>query len=84
MNRAERIKEIITTSLTPTHLEIEDQSESHKGHRGTHDNGETHYQITISTPFFNGKTRVECHRKINTLLKDEFQTGLHALSIKII
>ena len=84
MNREERIKNILMSSLVPTHLDIQDQSEAHKGHKGTHDNGETHYQVTISSKSFKDKSRVECHRQINTLLKEEFETGLHALSIKII
>ena len=84
MNRKERIKEILLQALHPTHLEIEDQSDAHKGHKGTHDNGETHYQVTISSSQFNDKSKVESHRLINKLLSEEFVSGLHALSIKII
>ena len=84
MNREHRIKQILTESLKPTFLDIEDQSDAHKGHKGTHDNGETHYQVTISSSEFNNKSKVESHRLINKLLSEEFSSGLHALSIKVI
>ena len=84
MSRESRIKQILTESLRPTYLEIEDQSDAHKGHKGTHDNGETHYQVTISTQLFSNKSKLESHRVINKLLNEEFQSGLHALSIKIV
>ena len=83
MSRLERMSSILTQELTPTHLEIMDQSEAHKGHRGTHNNGESHYEISIKSPMFENKSRVECHRMINKLLKEEFDSGLHALSIKL-
>ncbi len=84
MSRLERINSIITQDLTPTHLEIIDQSEAHKGHKGSHNNGESHYQINIASVLFENKSKLDCHRLINGLLKQEFESGLHALSIKIL
>jgi BolA protein len=32
---------------------------------------------------FNGKTQIARHRLVNSLLKDEFDAGLHALSLRL-
>ena len=46
--------------------------------------GETHIGIEISSNFFNDKTTLYCHKFINSLLKNEFDKGLHSLEIKVI
>jgi BolA protein len=59
-----------------------DESHLHEGHKGHRHGGETHFRINIVSPAFDGKSRVERHRMINTLLTDEFAGRLHALAIK--
>lgn len=41
-----------------------------------------HYEVTIKSPLFNGKSKIEQHRMVNTALKDYLGRALHALSIK--
>lgn len=71
-------------TLKPHILEIIDESESHFGHAGNPGSSETHFRITLSSNHFKSKTKLEQHKIINQLLKEEFNNGLHALSIKII
>lgn len=81
MNRTERIKSILTEALRPTFLEIKDDSGKHAGHSGAQPEGETHYSLIIESARFAGMGKVQCHQLVYSILKDEFQKGLHALSI---
>lgn len=80
--RKERIAMTLTEALSPTLLEVVDESEKHHGHAGWRDGGQTHYRIKIVAETFKGKSRVEAHRMVNAVLKDEFDTGLHALAVE--
>lgn len=81
-NRSTRIREILTQVFTPETLQVDDQSHLHAGHAGASPEGETHYKVTIVSKKFDGMSRVAVQREINTALKSEFDSGLHALSIK--
>lgn len=83
MNRQERIAAKLEAIFSPDHLEIIDESHKHAGHAGAKPEGETHFRIEISSPTFKGQTHVQAHRQINESLKDEFASGLHALSIHL-
>ncbi|ACT58480.1 BolA family protein [Hirschia baltica] len=83
-NRQNRIRTALITVLTPELLEVEDESHLHAGHAGASPTGETHYSIKVWSKSFEGMNRVEIHRKINETLQSEFDSGLHALSIRIV
>ncbi|MCA0400749.1 MAG: BolA family transcriptional regulator [Proteobacteria bacterium] len=79
------MKDRITSTLQvldPVTLEVIDESENHRGHGGWREGGETHFRIRIAARGLDGLSRVACHRRINTLLADEFARGLHALAIE--
>tara|TARA_Y100000310_G_C20145573_1_gene562282 strand:- start:171 stop:368 length:198 start_codon:yes stop_codon:yes gene_type:complete len=63
---------------------VKDVSILHKGHNNYDGKNETHFSIIINTNNKNKESKLSIHRKINELLKDEFNMGLHALEIKII
>ena len=71
-------------TFKPVYLNVFDDSASHEGHVGARSEGETHYNIEISGDAFEGKNRVERERMVSKLLEKEFQSGLHALSLKFI
>jgi BolA protein len=71
-------------TLKPNILEIIDESDLHSGHAGNPGSRETHFRITLSSNHFKSKSKLEQHKIVNQLLKEEFKNGLHALSIKII
>ncbi|KAG6423885.1 hypothetical protein SASPL_114291 [Salvia splendens] len=55
---------------------------SHAGHSGVAgSDGETHFNLEVISEGFEGKSLVKRHRMINSMLQDELQSGLHALSI---
>lgn len=77
-----RIEKLLTENLSPNYIEIQDVSHEHAGHVGASPYGETHFNITISSHHFIGKSKLERHKIINSVLKDCFNSGLHAASIK--
>jgi len=74
-----RLEEI----LTPTELEVLDESWQHAGHAGADGSGSgTHFRVRIASPHFSGRTRVACHRLVYDALHDFVDRGLHALAIE--
>ena len=82
MTRAQRIEHLLTQALSPAALEIIDDSSKHAGHAGARPEGETHYTVRIQAAAFEGLSRVAMQRAVLEALKPEFESGLHALSIK--
>lgn len=74
--------ETLTRELEPIRLSVEDESAQHAGHGGWREGGETHFRIDVVAEAFAGKSRVERHRLVNTLLAEAFDRGLHALAIQ--
>jgi len=85
MNREQRILQALQ-ALKPIKIELKNDSEKHRGHAhhlgGAGFTGETHYKLTLVTSLFDGVSRVDRQRMVMDLLKEEFNTGLHALEIK--
>ena len=82
-NRIEAIKQRLTESLSPSKLEVIDESHKHIGHEGAK-TGLGHFAITISSPLFSDKSKIECHRMIYDALGDMMQTDIHALRIDVV
>ena len=83
MTRITRIKQKLDV-LKPQYLEIIDETPKHSGHFESETLLETHLVIKISTDNLYNLSLVAQHKIINDLLKEEFQDGLHALSIRIL
>ena len=81
MNRAERITSILTQAFSPRQLELRDDSHKHAGHAAARPQGETHYHVKIVAEPFSCLSKVKRHQAIYALLSEEFNSGLHALSI---
>jgi BolA protein len=65
----------------PTRLDVVNESELHAGHRNSPGTGESHFRILIVSAAFAGKSRVQRHRLVNDLLRDELRGGIHALAL---
>ncbi|WP_300377370.1 BolA family transcriptional regulator [Henriciella sp.] len=81
-NRSERIRSKLTQVFAPEALEVVDDSARHAGHAGASPEGETHFNVKIISSQFEGMNRVAMQRAVNDALKEEFDSGLHALSIR--
>jgi len=81
-DRLSRIRDLLTEAFDPVVLEISDDSARHAGHAGAAPGGETHYTVQITPEAFEGLSRAQIQRTVMMVLQKEFDTGLHALSLK--
>ena len=81
MDRVETIRQRITESLSPTNLEIVDDSHLHKGHAGAA-SGAGHFTVHIVSDAFKDKSLIERHRMVYQAVNDLMRTEIHALSIQ--
>jgi BolA family transcriptional regulator, general stress-responsive regulator len=72
----------LNSALSPTKIELIDDSEQHLGHAGYNPAGESHFTLKIEAPVFAGKSRVERQRMVYTALGDLMRERVHALSIR--
>jgi len=69
-------------AFVPESLDVTDESHLHEGHSGHRPGGETHFRVYIVSRAFEGKSRIERHRMVNTTLEAELKGSVHALAIK--
>jgi BolA protein len=69
-------------SLSPTKVELIDDSEKHRGHGGYNPAGESHFTLIIESAAFQGKSRVERQRLVHAALGDLVGERVHALSLR--
>lgn len=79
---AREMIERLTAALSPTRLDLEDQSHQHIGHAGHDPRGESHFALTIESPVFADLSRVERQRKVYAALGDLMRERVHALTIR--
>jgi BolA protein len=72
----------LNSALSPTRIELTDDSEQHRGHGGYNPAGESHFSLRIESEAFAGKSRVERQRMIYAALGDLMNERVHALSIR--
>ena len=71
--------------LTPTALEVIDESAQHAGHSGANAEGRgSHFRVRIASPFFTQIPRVARHRLVYDSLQEFIDQGVHALAIEIL
>lgn len=69
-------------ALAPTRLQVLDESESHRGHSGWREGGQTHFRVRMSAPGFAGMSRVQRHRLVHETLGD-IVPRIHALALEL-
>jgi BolA protein len=82
MTVADTIEQKLTETLSPSSLEVIDESHKHAGHAGSRPEGETHFRVEIIAPVFEGKSRVERQRLVYGVLSEEMAGPIHALALK--
>ncbi len=82
MRVAATIEHKLTGALSPTRLQIIDESHRHQGHAGSRPEGESHFKVEVVSESFAGKSRVERQQMVYRALADEIKTDIHALSLR--
>jgi BolA protein len=79
---AAEITKRLTEALDPAHLEVRNDSATHRGHAGDDGTGESHFTVEIVSNRFAGLNRVERQRAVNRALGELMKDRIHALAIK--
>ena len=75
MNKETAINKKLQTLFQPSYLEVENESHKHSVPKGS----ESHFRVLIVSEKFEGLSRVDRQRLVNECLKEELNSGLHAL-----
>jgi len=79
---ASEIERLLTAALSPTRLEVINDSARHHGHAGDDGSGESHFTLEIESAAFAGVSRLERQRMVNRALGDIPGQRVHALAIR--
>jgi BolA protein len=80
---AARMRAKLEAALTPSLLEIDDDSAKHAGHAGARQSGESHFSVRLVSAAFAGKSRVDRQRLVHGVLADELAGPVHALALQL-
>ncbi len=81
IDRSSIIRTKLTQALAPTFVEVIDEGDQHIGHA---EEGAGHFAVRLSSPLFQNKPLLECHRLVYAALGNTMGTEIHALRIEII
>lgn len=83
MSKADEIRTKLEAALAPEVLDVVDDSESHRGHGGYQEGGESHYNLRIRAAGFAGKSRIQRHRMVHAALGPDLIGRIHALALDL-
>ncbi len=73
-----KISQKIKNKFKPTVFFLENESHKHSGSRT-----ESHFKVYLVSNEFNTLSKIQRQRLVNDLMKEEFDKGLHALSLRL-
>jgi BolA family transcriptional regulator, general stress-responsive regulator len=79
--RAAALRARLEKGLSPTLLEIRNESHLHAGHAGAA-GGMSHFRVRIAAEAFRGVPPLARHRLVYDAVGDLMQTDVHALAIE--
>ncbi len=83
MSRRMRIEEKLAQTFTIERLEVIDESESHRGHAGFQEGGESHFRVRLISADFIGQSRIARHRAVHAALGKDLMGEIHALALDL-
>ncbi len=83
MTYTARITQKLTEAFAPTHLEVIDESEQHRGHGGYREGGETHFRVVMKSESLADMSRVARQRAVYKVLAAEIEERVHALALDV-
>ena len=82
MNYIDKIKKIINEKLEPEKISIIDNSELHSKHK-SFDPEKFHLKLIILSKKLKNMEKIDAHKLIFSVLKEEMKNKIHALEIEI-
>ena len=82
MNLFDQIKEKINKKIHPEDIVLIDNSHLHNKHK-SFDPKKFHIKIIIKSSKLRNMNKIDAHKEIFSILKDEMKSKIHALEIKI-
>ena len=82
MDFFDEVKEKINNKIHPENIILIDNSNLHAKHK-SFDENKFHLKIIIKSKKLKGINKIEAHKKIFSILKDEMKSKIHALEIEI-
>lgn len=83
MRVEDEIREKLQLAFAPRVLEVVDDSESHRGHAGYQEGGQSHFNVQIASEVFDSMSRIARHRAVHSALGPELIGRIHALALQI-
>lgn len=83
VTRGNKIRHRLEAAFAPRHLQVVDESESHRGHSGYQEGGESHFRVEIASDAFANLDRMARHRAVHAALGRDLMAEIHALALKI-
>ena len=77
---AAEIEAALRAALEPSAVEVVDDSHLHAGHAGAREG--RHFTVRVTSPRFDGLSRVARHRLVYSALASLISDGIHALAIE--
>lgn len=83
MKRSDEIRQRLEAAFAPAVIEVEDESEKHRGHAGYQEGGQSHFRVTLRSAAFAGKSRIARHRAVHDALGRDLMGAIHALALDL-
>lgn len=78
--RQDRLQALFEENFKPVFIELENESHQHSVPEGA----ETHFKLLLVSSKFENLGKVQRQQAVYGLLKDEFQSGLHAFTQRLL
>ena len=82
MSFFDEVKEKINRKISPENIILIDNSNLHKKHK-SFDLNKFHFKIIIESEKLKKMHKIDAHKKIFSILKEEMKNKIHALEIEI-
>jgi stress-induced morphogen len=79
----ELIKQKLIKAFDPEYIEVINDSKRHLNHAGSPGTQASHFYIKMAASVFKGKSRLESHRLVYTVLDEELKSSIHALQLDL-
>ena len=83
MSVTQEIADRLEEAFAPSEFSVVDDSESHRGHGGFREGGESHFNVKIRSAHFKGLSRVARHRAVHEALGPDLIGRIHALALDL-